>query len=95
MQLKWLGEGCLRPFSTYLTEIEAIINARTLAYLDKELDNQIITPAHFLSINIKTGIPVLTVKNDNEKIDPSYHVEEMNTAEKLLGSWNKGQRRLE
>ena len=44
------------------------------------------TPAHFLSINIKTGTPVLTLKNEDEKTDPNYHVEEMNTAEELLES---------
>ena len=48
--------------------------------------NQTMTPAHFLSINIKTGTPVLTLKNEDEKTDPNYHVEEMNTAEELLAS---------
>ena len=52
------------------------------------------TPAHFISINIKTGTPVLEVKNEDEKTDPSYHIEEINTAKKLLESWKKGQRHL-
>ena len=51
--------------------------------------NQTMTPAHFFSINIKTGTPVLTLKNEDEKTDPNYHVEEMNTAEELLESWKK------
>ena len=51
--------------------------------------NQIMTVAHFLSINIKIGTPVLKVKNEDEKIDPNYHVEEVNTAEVLLESWKK------
>ena len=80
---------------TILTEVEAIINTRPLAYVDNHLENQIITPAHFLSINIKTGTPVLTVKSENEKTDSTYHVEELNTAEKLLESWKKRQRHLE
>ena len=56
---------------TILTEVEAIINTRPLAYVDNHLENQIITPAHFLSINIKTGTPVLTVKNEDKKTDPT------------------------
>ena len=80
---------------TILTEVEAIINTRPLAYVDNHLENQIITPAHFLSINIKTGTPVLTVKSENEETDSTYHVEELNTAEKLLESWKKRQRHLE
>ena len=78
-----------------ITEVEALINTRPLVYIDNDQDNQIITPAHFLSVNIKTGTPVLTVKNDGEKTDPNYRVEEKNTAEKLLESWKKGQRHLE
>ena len=53
---------------TILTEIEALINTRPLVYVDNDLDNQIITPVYFLSINKKTGTPVLTVKNDDEKL---------------------------
>ena len=65
-----------------------------MVYVDNDPDNQIITSADF-NINIKTGIPVLTVKNDDEKTDPNYHVEDINTAEKSLESWKKGQRHLE
>ena len=79
---------------TILTEIEAVINTRPSVYVDNDLENQI-TPAHFLSINIKTGTPVLTVKSENEETDSTYHVEELNTAEKLLESWKKRQRHLE
>ena len=31
-------------------------------------------------------MPVPTVKNEVEKTGPTYHIEEMNTAEKLLES---------
>ena len=72
---------------TILTDIEAVINTRTLVYVDNDLENQTIPPAHFLSINLETGTPVLMVKNEYEKTDPFYHVDEMNTAEKLLESW--------
>lgn len=76
-------------------EVEAVINTKPLAYVDDNLDNQIITPAHFFSVNIKTSTPVLIVKNDNKKVDANYFVEDMNTAEKSLKSWKKGQRHLE
>ena len=62
---------------TILTEVEAVINTRPLVNVDNEVENQIITPAHFLSINIKTGTPVLTVENEDEKTNPNYLVEEM------------------
>ena len=58
-------------------------------------NNQIITPVHFLSINIKTGTPVLIVKNADEKTDPTYHAEEMNTAKKLFESWKTRQIHLQ
>ena len=62
---------------------------------DKDLDNQIITPVPFLSVNIKTSTPVLTVNNVAEKINPNYHAEEKNTADKLLESWRRGQQDLQ
>lgn len=65
-----------------------------MAYVNNNLDNQIVTPEHYLSINIKTGISVMTIKKDDEKADSNYHVEEK-TSEKLLESWKKGQRHLE
>ena len=36
---------------TILTEVEAVINTRPLVNVDNEVENQIITPAHFPSIN--------------------------------------------
>ena len=62
---------------TILTKVEAVIHTRPLVNVDNEVEKQIITPAHFLSINIKTGTPVLTVENEDEKTNPNYLVEEM------------------
>ena len=62
---------------TILYEVEAVINTRPLVNVDNEVEKQIITPAHFLSINIKTGTPVLTVENEDEKTNPNYLVEKM------------------
>ena len=62
---------------TILTEVEAVINTRPLVNVDNEVENQIITLAHFPLINIKTGTPVLTVENEDEKTNPNYLAEEM------------------
>ena len=94
---KSIGRVSVTSFQlqTILTEIEAVINTRPWVFVHNDLEKQIITPAHFISINIKTVTPVLAVKNEHEETDPSYHVEEMNTAKRLLESWKKGQRHLE
>ena len=55
---------------TILTKIEELIKTRPLVYVDNNLENQIIPLAHFLSLNIKTGTPVLTVKNEMKKLIP-------------------------
>ena len=35
---------------TIIAEVEAVINRRPLVYVDDDLQNQIITPNHFLSL---------------------------------------------
>ena len=62
---------------TILTEAEAVIHTRPLVNVDNEVENPIITLAHFPSINIKTGTPVLTVENEDEKANRNYLAEEM------------------
>ena len=52
---------------TIITEVEAVINSRRLFYVDDELENQIIAPNHFLSLNVKNGTPEL-IRN-NEDVD--------------------------
>ena len=43
---------------TFLMETEAIINSRPLTYLDDDVNSRrAITPAHFITFNIKTGVP--------------------------------------
>ena len=60
---KSIGRVSLTSFQlqTILTEVEAVTNNTPLIYANNDQDNQIITTAHFLSINIKTITPVLTV----------------------------------
>ena len=38
---------------TIITEVEVVINSRPLVYMDDDLENQIIMPNHFLSLNTK------------------------------------------
>ena len=52
---------------TMIIEVEAVINSRRLFYVDDELENQIIAPNHFLSLNVKNGTPEL-IRN-NEDVD--------------------------
>ena len=50
---------------TIITEVEAVINSRRLFYVDDELENQIIAPNHFLSLNVKNGTPELIRNNED------------------------------
>ena len=56
---------------TIITEVEAAINSRPLVYVDDDLENQFITPNHFLSLNTKKGTPELIRNNeeDDKRID--------------------------
>ena len=81
---------------TIITEVEAVINSRPLVYVDDDLENEIITPNHFLPLNIKNGTPELIRNNEDDyKNDPDYQNEELTTAHKLLQTWKKGNKHLE
>ena len=55
-------------FATLITEVEAVINSRPLVYVGDDINSGLaLSPAHFLLINPKTGIPVL-----EEDLDPEY-----------------------
>ena len=76
---------------TIITEVEAVINSQPLVYVDDDLENEIITPNHFLSLNTKNGIPEFIRNNeDDDKNDPDYQSEELMTAHKQLETWKKG-----
>ena len=79
-----------------ITEVEAVINSRPLVYVDDDLENETITPNHFLSLNTKNGTTELIRNNeDDDKNDPDYQNEELTTAHKLLEHWKKDNKRLE
>ena len=81
---------------TIITDFEAVINSRPLAYVDDDLENRIIMPNHLLSLNTKNGILELIRNNEeNNKNDPDYQNEELTTAQKLLETWKKGCKHLE
>lgn len=81
---------------TIITEIEGVVNSRPLVYIDNDIENEVLTPAHFLSLNPKTGTPILKeADEDDDRDDPNYQNEEMSTAKKLLETWKKGNRHLE
>ena len=81
---------------TIITEVEGVVNSRPLVYVDNDLDNQVITSMHFLSLNPKNGTPVLTNQDDeDDPNDPDYKNEELTTAQKVFETWKKGNRHLE
>ena len=56
---------------TFLTEVEAVQIARPLVYIAEELnDGTAMTPAHFISLNTKTG--TLQLGTEEESKDPDY-----------------------
>ena len=92
---KTIGKLCLtsEQLRTLLAEAEAVVNSRPLVYVGDDINSNIcLTPAHFLTLNPKTGIPC----NDEEGIteDPEY-LPNISNAEMLLQTWKKGQKHLD
>ena len=68
----------------------AIINNQPLVYIGDDINSQqIITPANFLIMNPKTGIP------DTQILPNDSEIMNMSTGEKILQSWKKGHSRLQ
>ena len=75
---------------TLLKEIEAVLNSRPLVYVGDDINSNIpITPAHFLALNPKIGIPQIEISEDKD-FQPAE-----STTEKLLQMWKRGQRLLD
>ena len=61
---------------TIITEVEAVTNSGPLVYVDDDLENEVITSNHFLSLNTKNGTPELIRNNEDDyKSDPDYQNE--------------------
>ena len=86
----------LTQLQTIITEVESVVNSRPFIYVHNDLENEIITQAHFLSLNSKTRKPVLqNIDEDDNQNDPDYQNEDISKAKKLLVTWKKGNRHLE
>ena len=72
---------------TILKETEAVLNSRPLVYIGDDIHSTIaLTPAHFLTLNPRIGIPNFgQINADDQDYNP-----EMSLAERLLRKWNKG-----
>eukprot|EP00105_Crassostrea_gigas_P041581 XP_019925729.1 PREDICTED: uncharacterized protein LOC109619637 [Crassostrea gigas] len=91
---KTIGKLCLtnEQLRTLLAETEAVVNSRPLVYVGDDINSNIIlTPAHFLTLNPKTGIPD---SNEEDTEDPEY-LPNISSVEKLLQTWKKGQKHLD
>ncbi|VDI75139.1 Hypothetical predicted protein [Mytilus galloprovincialis] len=89
---KTIGKLCLtnEQFRTLLAESEAVVNSRPLVYIGNNINSNIIlTPAHFLTLNPKTGFP----DHNEDSTDPEY-LPQISSAKKLLLTWKKGQKHL-
>ena len=84
---KTIGKASLgnEQLLTVLKEAEAVVNSRPLVYIGDDIQSPItLTPAHFLTLNPKIGIPGLETDED-EEFKPIT-----NAGEKLIKTWKKG-----
>ena len=69
---KSIGKICLteKKLETFLAEAEAVINSRPLVYVGEDFGSKFsLTPADFLGLNPKSGIPVIEIHGPH---DPVY-----------------------
>ena len=70
-----------------------IVNSRPLVSVD-DLENQMVTPMHFLSLNAKNGTPALTSQDEeDDSNDPDYQNQEM-AAQEVSETWGKSNKHL-
>ena len=90
---KAIGRVCLNSeqLLTILKEAEAVINSRPLLYVGDDINSSMtLTPAHFLTLNPKIGLPTTTGDDTN---DADYNPE-FSSADTLLVTWEKGLKHL-
>ena len=79
-----------KKLETFLTEAEVVINSRPPVYVGEDFGSGFsLTPADFLNLNAKSGVPIIEVNNPH---DPDY--EKKSSTDKLLEIWGKGQQQL-
>ena len=90
---KTTGKLCLtiEQLLTVLKEAEAIINSRPLVYVGEDINSgTTLTPAHFLSLNPRTGFPKFSQEDsEDEDFNPN-----ISSAETLILAWKKGMKHL-
>jgi len=91
---KAIGRSLLThsQLNTVLVEVEAIVNSRPLVYVGDDIEDIILTPAHFLTIGTSTG--GIHLPEDDAADDPDFQPKET-TTQALLKLWKSGQRRLQ
>ncbi|CAM1294859.1 Uncharacterised protein r2_g406 [Pycnogonum litorale] len=82
----------IQQLQTVVKEVEAIVNSRPLTYVGEDIDGKILTPADFLTSNLKVGTPVLNTEDD---ADPEYIPPGISSADKLINLWKRSQNILE
>ena len=90
---KAMGKVCLtnEQLLTILKEAEAVVNSRPLVYVGDDISSYLtLTPAHFLTLNPKIGLPVST----GDDKDDSDFSPEISSSDKLLATWKKGLKHL-
>ena len=90
---KAIGKVCLssEQLLTILKEAEAVINSRPLVYVGDDINSSMtLTPAHFLTLNPKIGLPATT----RDKTDDIDYNPDISSTEKLLATWKKGLKHL-
>ena len=91
---KSIGKICLTmvQLETVVKEVEAVVNSRPLVYVGADFSSGFtITPADFLSLNPKTGVPSLA--EEDRLQDPDF-LSKLGSSQKLLDMWHKGQKHL-
>lgn len=90
---KAIGKVCLtnEQLLTLLKEAEAVINSRPLTYVGDDINSYVtLTPAHFLSLNPKVGVPAY-IQDDANDTDYSPTT---TSAERMVNMWKKGLKHL-
>jgi hypothetical protein len=82
----------LSQLQSVVTEVESILNSRPLIYVGSELSGEVLTPAHFLSLNV--GDRICGKIWSDETDDPEY-LTHVSSAQNLLQSWKKRQRNVD
>ena len=89
---KSIGKICLteKKLKTFLAKAEAVTNSSPLVYVGKDFGSGFWhTPADFLGLNPKSGIPVIEIHGPH---DPDYG--KKSSTDKLVEIWGKGQQHL-